>query len=72
MVEIRVMRNHYKTILADLEVEFESIHAHIKGMLHSLYGILRHKARTAPMSLNINIFLHINIINPSLSERILD
>ena len=72
MVEIRVMRNHYKTILAELKVEFKSIHTHIKGMLHSLYGILRHKARTSSMSLNINIFRHIHIINPALSERILD
>ena len=66
------MRNYHKAILAYLKVELKSIDTHIKSMLHSLDGILRHKACATSMSLYINTFRHIHIVHPFLAERILD
>ena len=68
MMEIRVVGNYYLSVLADLEVKFKCIDAQVECVLHSLYGILRHKACASSMSLYINIIRHIQIIYPGLSE----
>ena len=70
-MEIGIMRNHYHTILAELEIQFQSIDSKIQGILHRCNGILRHESHSSPMCLNINITRHIHIIDPFLSETAL-
>ena len=71
-IEICIVRNDHLSVLTNLKVQLESVHAHLSSLDHGRESVFRPEARTSPVSLDVHIVAQFHVEFPLLAETAAD
>ena len=71
-MEICIVRNDHLSVLTDLKVQLESIHAHLSSLGHGRERVFRPETSTSAVSLDVHIVAQFHVEFPLLAETAAD